>query len=221
MTRKRLDKVAKKKCDPEGEKIDKEIMTGIALYMKQKLLIGTIEGYLQKECKYGYKDRTGKAIGKPELVLQGDIRDLLKDDYEVENPCSIDTSILAVRPTLYEQQWEIDLKVSNEDVLCYIEMKYDELKDNGSSTNPQSEDEILRDIYKLQCIKRTFQHALCLMIFATDNPIHWKKFIHIKADKYTIPYEGKDETFKLLSSYSIKWEDSFKKVGYKYFILEI
>lgn len=197
-------------------------MTGIALYMKQKLLIGTIEGYLQKECKYGYKDRTGKASGKPELVLQGDIRDLLKDDYEVENPCPIDTSILAVTPTLNEIQWEIDLKVANDDdVLCYIEMKYDEKKDDGMSTNPQSEDEILRDIYKLQCIKRTLQHALCLMIFATNNPIHWKKFIHIKADKYTIPYEGKDETFKLLSSYSIKWEGSYKKAGYKYFILEI
>ena len=198
-------------------------MTDIAPYMKQQLLIDKVNDYLHDICGYGYKDLAEENDTKPELVFQDNIQELLEDDYEVENPCSIDTSLLAVQPTIKEQQWEIDLKVSNEDVLCYIEMKYDELKDDGSSTNSQSENEILRDIYKLQCIKRTFPHALCLVIFGTNNSAHWEGFTHVQAGKYTIPYEGKDETFSLLSSYNIKWKEPlmFEEEGYKYFILEL
>ena len=201
----------------------KKNMEKITSYMKQRQLIDIIEDYLRNICGYGYKDRLENGKGKPELIFQSKIQELLEDKYKAENPCSIDTSILAVRPTLNEQQWEIDLKVSNEDVLCYIEMKYDELKDNGSSTNPQSENEILRDIYKLQCIKRTFPHALCLVIFGTNNSAHWEEFTHVQAGEYTIPYEGKDETFKLLSSYTIDWQEPliYEDEGYKYFILEI
>lgn len=198
-------------------------MTDIAPYMKQRLLIGKIDSYLHNLCGYGYKNCAEEVDTKPELVFQDDIRGLLEDEYEVENPCQIDTSLLAVRPTLNEVQWGIDLKVSNEDVLCYIEMKYDELKDDGSSTNPQSEDEVLRDIYKLQCIKRTFPHALCLIIFATNNPARWTEFTYISAGERTMRYEGQDETFRLLSSYNIKWKEPlmFEEEGYKYFILEL
>lgn len=205
------------------EHIVQNTMTDIKLYMKQQLLIDKVNDYLHDICGYGYKDRLEKGKGKPELVFQDNIRELFEDEHKVENPCHIDTSMLTIQPTLNEVQWEIDLKVSNDDIICFIEMKYDELKDDGSSTNPQSENEILRDIYKLQCIKRTFPHALCLVIFGTNNSAHWEEFTHVQAGEYTIPYEGKDETFKLLSSYTIDWQEPliYEDEGYKYFILEV
>lgn len=203
----------------EGEKM----MTDIAQYMKQRLLIDEINDYLQNRCGFDYAFHAEKQRTKPELVFQGDLRDLLGDNYKVENPYPINTAKLVVRPTLNELQWEIDLKVSNDDVLCYIEMKYDELNDDGSSTNPRSEEEILRDLYKLQCIKQTFPNALCLIIFATNNPTHWENFTYIEADEYTISYNEQDETFKILHSYRLSWQDTFllEEEGYKYFVLEL
>lgn len=198
-------------------------MTDIKLYMKQQLLIDKVNDYLHDICGYGYNDRLENGKGKPELVFQSKIQELLEDKYKVERPCSVNTANLAVRPTLNESDWEIDLKVTNKDVTCYVELKYDELKEEGSSTNPQSEEEILRDIYKLQCIKRTNPDTLCLIVFATNNSKHWEKFLKINAGDYKIPYNGNEEKFKIIHSYIIKWKEPlmFEEEGYKYFILKV
>ena len=68
-------------------------MTDITLYMKQRLLIGKIEGYLHDLYGFGYKDRAEEKNTKPELVFQDDIRELLKDEYKVDNPCQILSTI--------------------------------------------------------------------------------------------------------------------------------
>lgn len=197
-------------------------MKDITPFMKEKNLIDKIEEYLRDLCMYDYQFHAEKIGTKPELIFQQELQDTLQKDYKVERSYPINVDKLAVLPTTNEENWEIDLKVSDGDVNCYIEMKYDEVKEDGTSTNPLSEEEIIRDAYKLQCIKRTKPQSLCLIVFATNNQDH-DNFTKIEADDYKISYNGEDEQFKILHSYHIAWYKTsmFDEEGYRYFILEI
>ncbi len=176
------------------------------------------------KCPYGYHREADKNGTKPEFLLRDYLYDELKKDYDITKEWSIDFKYLQVDPTFNEYLWEIDLKIENADkLLCFVELKYDEEYHEGKdtkSTNSQSEDEVLRDAYKLQCLKETYKNALCLTVFATNKSSHWKEFLSIPSGDHEIVYNGKQEKFTLLRSQSISWNEAMD-TRYKYCIVSI
>lgn len=189
--------------------------------MEDKLLKQIIS--LLSKCPYGYHKEANEKETKPELLLQDYLKDGLKKDYNVRKGCPIDVDKLLVAPTIHEATWEIDLGIKNENFYCFVEIKYDEeYKEGGviKSTNPLSEDEILRDAYKLQCIKKKYNNVLALIVFATNKASHWEKFTSIPSGMQTINYNGKEEKFRLLKSHAILWNEAMDS-KYKYCIVNI
>lgn len=176
------------------------------------------------KCPYGYHKEADKKGTKPEYLLRDYLCDGLKKDYDVTKEWPMDVKNIRVNPTISEYFWEIDLCVEKENkLLCLIELKYDEEYQDGKdtkSTNSQSEDEILRDAYKLQCLKDTFKNALCLTVFATNKSSHWKAFASIPSGEHTITYNGEQEKFTLLRSHAILWNEAMDS-KYKYCIVSI
>ncbi len=175
------------------------------------------------KCPYGYHKEADKKETKPEFLLQDYLKDGLKKNYKVRKGCPIDVAKLPIAPTINEATWEIDLGINKEDFYCFVEVKYDEEYKEGDitkSTNSLSEDEILRDAYKLQCLKERNNKILCVIVFATNKASHWEKFTSIPSGLQTINYNGKEEKFRLLRSHAISWNESMNS-KYKYCIVNI
>lgn len=175
------------------------------------------------KCPYGYHKEANKKKSKPEFLLQDYLKDGLKKDFKVIKGCSIKADNLQVAPTIHEATWEIDLGINKDDFYCFVEVKYDEeYTEEGiiKSTNSLSEDEILRDAYKLQSLKGMNNKVSCIIVFATNKASHWEKFTSIPSGVQTINYNGKEEKFRLLRSHAISWNESMNS-KYKYCIVNI
>lgn len=188
-------------------------------------LKNTIKCFLCK-CTYDYADQADKKKTKPELLLQNDLQKKLEEDYQVERNFNVKADQLPVQPSLNESVLKIDFEVKKENKLhCFIEVKYDEEYMEGKNlkcTHSQGEEEILRDAYKLQCLKKKYKNALCLVIFATNKSSHWEKFVSMPWGEQTIIYNGKEEKFYLesLTTTGVKWHEA-RKENYRYCIIEI
>ena len=181
---------------------------------------GIVEKFLNDETKYNFASRAGD--GKPESVFQEDLVKYLPDEYEGEVPFCVKTSEQGIRHTLNEDEFRYDLKVTvSKYEQCLIELKYDEEKDDGSSTNPISEAEVIRDIYKLQSWKNKHNNDLCLAVFATNKASHWENFTSITSGEHEITYDGKKEKFTLSYPYTVQWKESKKNGKYKYCIIQV
>lgn len=186
----------------------------------------TIKCFLCK-CSYGYKKPADKEGTKPEFLLQDDLQKKLeKEDYHVERNYKVNVEQLPVLPSLNEYVLKIDFEVKKEDELhCFIEVKYDEEYEEGKDlkcTNSQSEEEVIRDAYKLQCLKKKYKNALCLVIFATNKSSHWEKFVSMPQGEQSLTYNGKVEKFYLesLTTRGIQWNEA-RNENYQYCIIEI
>lgn len=197
-------------------------MKSLSQVVMEQELLKQIKCLLCK-CPYGYHKEADKKETKPELLLQDYLKDGLKKNYEVTKNYPIDVDKLPISPTIYETKWEIDLGINKDDVHCFVEVKYDEEYIDGGvrkTTNTLSEDEILRDAYKLQCVKKKYKNVLALIIFATNKASHWKEFTSIPSGQQTINYNGQEEKFRLLKSHDISWNEAMDS-RYKYCIVRI
>lgn len=181
---------------------------------------GVVEKFLNKETEYNFASRCGS--GKPESVFQEDLIKCIPSKYPVESPLSIKTSKQNIRHELNEDElrYDINIKVGGYE-RCLIELKYDEEKSDGTSTNPQSEDEVIRDIYKLQIWKDKHFNDKCIIVFATNHASHWENFTSITSGVHEITYNGKQEKFSLSYPYTIQWKESESNNKYKYCIIEV
>lgn len=177
-----------------------------------------VEEFLRDETKYNFASRA--ADKKPESVFQKDLVEHLKDKYKVEAPFIVKTSKQGIHHTLNEEEFRYDLKIEvGKYEQCLIELKYDEEQQDGSSTNSNSEDEVKRDIYKLQSWKTKKCNTLCLIVFATNKASHWENFTSIQSGKHEINYNSKNEKFTLLYPYKIEWKKAQKNSQYRYCII--
>lgn len=189
--------------------------------MKEKLL-EKLKCLLCK-CPYGYHKEADEKNSKPELLLQDYLTEGLTKEYTVKKECSISVDQLTVSPYIYEDTFEYDLYINKEKFHCFVEIKYDEeYKEGGAlkSTNTQSEEEISRDAYKLQCLKEKYNNILCLVVFATNKASHWENFKSIPSGVQTVNYNGKEEKFRLLRNHKIVWNEAMNS-KYQYCIVEI
>lgn len=202
-------------------------MKSIKRIAEENEIISAINCFLCK-CKFGYKAKADmRGDTKPEILFQEDLKSYLeKKGYTVIKPYSINTSELAVCPAINEKCFEIDLKVTKNDFDCYIEVKYDEVyEDDGERkcTNSDSENQVLRDAYKLQCLKTKFKNAYYLIVFATNNYKHINDFTSMGLGKQTISYNGNKEDFtlKTFETTLIEWQSSQCGIAkeYKYCII--
>ena len=104
---------------------------------------------------------------------------------------------------------------------CLIEIKYDEVDKEGAPNNSDSENQVIRDLYKLEGWKKKHEEDICCAVFVTNKESHWENFTSIKSGTHDVHYGGKIEEIFLSHSYSIEWKQAEKKKDYRYCIIEV
>lgn len=199
------------------EEFDKLVMN----YGIKEFILLKLKKYLLTEYKYNCASRAkGK---KPETILQDDLKEYLVGRYvKIDNPFTIDTYKEGIKHSLNEDQFQYDFGINVKGRLCcVVELKYDEIKEDGSSTNTDSEDQLKRDLYRLECWKKVHNENSCFAIFASNNKKHWEDLTAIRKGHYQITYEGKEEEFDLPKSYALKWMQSSMNKTYRFCIIEV
>lgn len=203
------------------------IMESIGKVVKRTILLigveGEIEAYLNR-CMFGYVSKSKKSGEKAEILLQHDIvKELQKEHKRIKNPSKpIDLKSTKICPKLKEKsiQYDIEVMVGTNN-RCLIEIKYDEVDKDGVPNNSDSENQVIRDLYKLEGWKKKHKEDICCAVFVTNKKSHWEKFTSIKSGAHDVHYGGEIETISLSRSYSIVWKQAEKKKDYRYCFIEV